>query len=368
MSASVLQRLRERRAEREAANLARELALPRGVDFTSNDYLGFATDPGLQVRLREVLGAERTPFSPGSRLLRGEHPLHGRLETKLAQWKGTASARLFTSGYLANLALFSAVVERADLVVSDVLNHASIIDALRLTGAERAVVPHLDLAAVEAALDRPARGRRFVVTESLFGMDGDQADLSRLLELCEGYEAALIVDDSHAAGLYGDRGSGLTEDVAERLLAVVSTFGKSLAVGGAMVGGPAEVTEALLDAGRAFIFTTAMPPWQVAAVDASLDHLALHLDRGPRARARAAELRRALSLPEADGPIVPLLLGDNARALSAAEAIQAEGYDVRAVRPPTVPEGTARLRISVHADRSETEVAGLASVLMRWCR
>jgi 8-amino-7-oxononanoate synthase len=371
-----------RLAELTGQGLARSLRPAAGLDFSSNDYLGLARDPRLRAALLARLAAlpPGEPLgAPASRLLRGHTRLHADLERRLAAWKGTEAALLFASGYQANVGLLTAIVAPRDRALSDALNHASLIDGLRLAGCRRVIFPHLDLPAVERELARPhPEGRTFLVTESLFSMEADVAPLDRYVELAARHGAELIVDDAHATGLYGEaRGSGLCEayGVERRVLAVVSTLGKAVGLAGAFVAGPRVLIDFLVNRCRAFVFTTALPPLLLLALDAALDRIAAEPWRRRRALDLADRLRRRLrdlgALPAAPatpgdpaaGPIVPLLLGDNARALAAAERLAALGYDVRAIRPPTVPPGTARLRVSVHADHSEAEIDALAEAL-----
>jgi 8-amino-7-oxononanoate synthase len=368
----LLAELAARLEELEAKGLRRRLEEHEGADFSSNDYLGLSRHPELRQRLIEALA--RGPLStPASRLLRGSTAAHRELEERLARWKGTEAALLFPSGYQANLALLTALLGPGDLAVSDASNHASIIDGLRLSGCEKAIYPHLDAAAAEEALaSRPPRARALLVTETLFSMDGDIAPLGRLLEAAERHGAALIADDAHAAGVFGgERGSGLLEDLGSerRAAAVVSTFGKAIGFAGAFVAGPRVIIDHLVNAGRPFIFTTAPPPAMLAAVGVLLDLAAREPERRRRVIALADRLRAALAaggMPPlgGGGPIVPVVLGGNERALRVAEHVRKRGYDVRAIRPPSVPPGTARIRISVHADHSQEEVDGVARAVL----
>ncbi len=369
-------------ADIAADGLSRELRPPSGIDFTSNDYLGLAADPSFRRDLLARLAAlpASAPLTaPASRFLRGETAAHGALERRLAAWKGTEAALLFPSGYQANVGLLAALLGPGDRAISDAANHASLIDGLRLSGCERAIVPHLDLAAIEHQLarpwpsDRPA-GRTVLVTESLFGMDGDVAPLDRYADLARRHGAALVIDDAHATGLFGaSRGSGLAEryGIERRALAIVSTFGKALGTAGAFVAGPRLLVDYLVQRCRTFFFTTAVPPLLVHAAEAALDRLEAEPERRVRALGLAERLRRALAAAglggavpaTACGPIVPFVLGDNERAMAVAAELVRRGFDVRAVRPPTVAPGTARLRISVHADRTEGEIDALAAAL-----
>ncbi len=349
-------------------DLYRTLAEPQGLDFTSNDYLGLALHPQLWERTRAKM--EGSPVSaPASRLLRGHTGAHAALEERLARYKGTEAALFFPSGYQANIGLITTLIRPNDRAISDARNHASIIDGLRLSGCQKTIVPHLDLEGIERHLRQPhASGRTFLVSESLFSMDGDIAPLDRYADLADKYGASLIVDDAHATGVYGPaRGSGLTEHfaVAGRALAIVATCGKALGVAGAFVAAPRVVIEYLVNRSRAFIFTTAVPPLLIHAVEAALDLAESHPALRGRVLQLADQLRKSLRAAGCDclrseGPIVPVLLGENARALAVAAAVRAEGFDVRAIRPPTVPPHGARLRISVHADHSEQQIASLA--------
>lgn len=365
----------------EEKGLRRRPSLAAGVDFSSNDYLGFARDGELARAIGVAIqaaaaGDPATIFAPGSRLLRGETRLHRAIEARLAVFKGTEGALLFPSGYQANIALLTAILGPHDRALSDERNHASLIDGLRLARCRREVVPHLDLAAYERALASPGgtcAGRTVVVVESLFSMDGDLAPLDRLAELCERYGALLVVDDAHASGIYGEgRGSGLVEEfgLERRVAASVTTFGKALAVAGACISGSAVLIDWIVNRARPFIFSTAVSPVLLLALSASLDRLAQRPALRNEVRFRARRLRERLAdlgveVAGCDSPIVPVVLGSNQRAMAVAAAVRAEGYDVRAVRPPTVAPGTARLRISVHAAHSDSEIDGLAAAVGR---
>ncbi len=365
-----LSSLTEESAERERKGLRRDLRLPEGIDFASNDYLALSNHPAIGEALRRALS--EPPFgAPASRLLRGTLPAHLSLERRLAEWKGTEGALFFSSGYLANLGALGALVRGEDRALSDELNHASIIDGLRLSGARREIYPHRDLAALARLLREPhPAGRTFIVTETLFSMDGDAAPIAEISSLAERHGALLVLDDAHATGLYGARGSGLAEEhgVARRAAAIISTCGKALGLAGAFVAGPAEVMDCLLNRARTFIFSTAPPPFVAAGIEAALDIVRDEPGRRRRAREASGRLRgallaRGIATGEGDGPIVPVILGENRRALLVSDFLRSRGYDVRAVRPPSVPAGTARLRISVHADRTDEEIDGLAAAL-----
>jgi 8-amino-7-oxononanoate synthase len=276
-----------------------------------------------------------------------------------------------TSGYVANEGLLATVIEPGDWVASDEFNHASIIDGLRLCRAERFVYRHKDLGHLEEGLRAAARNRRadgesFVVTESLFGMEGDQAHLAELVSLAERHAAHLIVDEAHATGCFGQTGSGLVDDLGlrSRVLATVHTGGKALGVMGAYICCSKPLRELLINRCRHLIFTTALPPavglWWLSAVS----RVQSDSDGRQRLHGNASFFREQLSgrTQNASGGwyIVPVLLGDDKRAVQIASRLQERGWDVRAIRPPTVPAGTARLRISIHADHDRDTLAALA--------
>ncbi len=372
----LLQELEEELEKIRSQNLYRTLTDPQGLDFCSNDYLGLSRDPSFRAaileKLEQATGREQVS-SPASRLLRGNTPRHQALEQRLSSFKGTEAALVFPTGYQTNIGVLTALVGSRDRVLSDAQNHASIIDGLRLSGCQKIVFPHLDSAAVEEALIQPhPEGKTFLVTESLFSMDGDVAPLETYAELAEKNEAYLIVDDAHAVGVFGDdRGSGLTEScgVEERALAIVSTFGKALGLFGAFVAGPQVLIDYLVNRCRSFIFTTAVPPLLLYGVEAALDLVDAEPERRQQVCLLADRLRQrfkeaGLDTLESAGPILPVVLGKSEPALAVAQRIQKKGFDVRAIRPPTVAPGTARLRISVHADHTEEQIDRLAEAVV----
>ena len=337
------QRLRGHLAALEREGLIRKRRAPRGTDLSSNDYLCLAAHPLIKERMAAAVCAMGAG-STGSRLLRGERDCFTALEQRFAEFKGTQRSLYFSSGYLANLAVLTTFPEAGDTIFSDELNHASLIDGVRLSRAERIVFPHL-------CPDSVPQGA-FLVTESVFSMDGDLAPLEQYKIL----GAALIVDEAHAVGLYGDRGQGLIG--GDGVFVSVNPAGKALGVAGAFVAGPSWAIEYLEQRARPFIFSTAAPPAIAAALNASLDVIAAEPERRERVRFLSSYLRERLRdagipVPEGDSPIVPVIIGENQRAVAVAAALQQAGFDVRAIRPPTVPQGTARLRISINTGLSE---------------
>jgi 8-amino-7-oxononanoate synthase len=343
-------RLEEHLAALDRQNLRRTLRPPCGIDFSSNDYLGLSQHPLLQQRMSEAVLAEGCG-STGSRLLRGERAAFSHLEQRFAAFKGVERSLYFSSGYLANLAVLSTFAESGDVIFSDQLNHASLIDGARLSRAKRIVYPHKNVAALEHLLrEHRGGGHAFIVTESLFSMDGDIAPLGELAALSQSLGAALIVDEAHAVGVYGLRGSGLIEatGIGSEVFVSINTAGKALGVAGALVAGSALAIETLVQRARPFVFSTAAPPAMAAALDAALDVIEREPERRERVLHLAQLLRTRLHV-EGASQIIPVMLGANDRALRIATQLQQAGFDVRAIRPPSVPPDTARLRISINA-------------------
>ncbi len=322
----------------------------RLLNLSSNDYIGLA----VRITTREVLARlSDTGFGAGAaRLLSGNHALYREVEEKLATLYGR-KALVFGSGYQANVGILSALCGRRDAIFADKLVHASIIDGARLSGAAFFRFPHRDYQALEDLLRRK-RGqfrRVVIVSESVFSMDGDRADLSILVHLKKHFGAFLFLDEAHALGVFGEKGLGLAEE--EGLLSEVDlllgTCGKALGSYGAFVITDALLREYLLNKARSFIFTTALPPVVLAATSLALDLLPTLREERLSLRRLAAWLRKELSLPPGETPIVPVILGETEKALILAERLYQKGFYVPAIRPPTVPENTARLRISLNA-------------------
>jgi 8-amino-7-oxononanoate synthase len=329
------------------------------LSYCSNDYLGLAGRTGA----RERAG------SGASRLVHGDLPVHARLEEACAGLVLQPHALTFTSGYAANVGLLAALAGPGDLIVSDAWNHASIVDGARLSRARIAVVPHLDIAATERALAGRHGGRAFVVTESYFSMDADSPDLAGLRKVCDTHGAALLVDEAHALGVLGPEGRGLCAEAGVRADAVVGTFGKAFGAAGAFVAGCAALQAWLWNRARPFVFSTGLAPVLAAT---ALEGVLL-AGREPERRRRLLEATRQMRSGMLElgvtlgghGPIMPWVVGEPAAAMALAEALGAEGYDVRAIRPPTVPEGSARLRLTVTAAHGAEEVGGFLEAVKR---
>ena len=344
----------------------RALQPPTGIDFSSNDYLGYSR--------RTWPASHLARSGAASRLLRGHHPIWDEVEAKLAAWHQAEVVLMMTSGYSANEGLLSAICEAGDLVFSDQCNHASIIDGLRLSRAEKVIFRHNDLNELESLLrDRQPRRAAaqawFIDTESLFGMEGDEAPLRELADLADRYQAHLIVDEAHATGCFGAAGSGLVDalDLRGRVLATVHTGGKALAVPGAYIVGSSQLKELLVNRCRHLIFTTALPPqvgaWWLDALDLVVrDEASRSVLHERTCFFRTELLARGISVGGTHY-IASIVLGPDALAVEAARRLQEAGFDVRAIRPPTVAEGTARLRVSIHADHETALLARLAEAL-----
>lgn len=334
----------------------RDLRPNRGEDFCSNDYLGLACHPAIAEAVQRA-AREGIPLgSAGSRLVRGNHPAFERLERRFATWRGVEAALFYASGYAANVGVLTALIAPGDIVFSDSGNHASLIDGMRLSGARRVLFSHNNLDALRSALLRhPATGaaRRFLVIESLYSMEGDRAPTDAMAGMCREHGVAMIVDEAHATGLFAPVEHG---DV---VVASIHPCGKALGASGALVAGSNRLRDYLINRSRSFIFSTAPSPLLAVQLTAALDVIEGEPKRRDQVFALARALRQGLGLASSDSPIVPLVLGSDMDALAAAEELAAQGMDVRAIRPPTVPEGTARLRLTVHAGQSMSAIEKL---------
>ncbi|MDX2022489.1 MAG: 8-amino-7-oxononanoate synthase [Deltaproteobacteria bacterium] len=344
---------------------------PVKLCFSSNDYLGLSAHPALAEAARQGLATSGAGAS-ASRLVSGDLPQHRELEFALAEFADAEACLLFPTGYQANLGVISSLAGPQDLVVSDALNHASLIDGCRLSRATVKVYPHADVSAAGLALatdtnpvGEPFR-RKLLVTESVFSMDGDVAPLSQLSALCRQNHAALVVDEAHSMGVLGPGGKGLCIEQGINADVRIGTLGKAFGTAGGFVLGSRVLRDYLVNRARTFIYTTASPPSVAAAALA-----ALNLVRGAegdtrrlRLSARIRELHHALAITRAPTPITPIVLGADASALAASAALLARGIHVQAIRPPTVPEGTARLRVTLSADHEDEDIEALVRVLL----
>jgi 8-amino-7-oxononanoate synthase len=352
----------------------RTLDRPAGIDLLSNDYLGLSRDPRLAQAAIEAVAQSGRTGSGGSRLLGGNGEEWECAETEFADFAGVEAALYFSSGYAANVGWLSALLRPGDLVFSDALNHASLIDGMCLSGARKIIYSHLDMARLEEELSRHRNdpAAKLIVTESLFSMEGDRAPLARMFELARQYGAELVVDEAHAVGVLGPQGRGLAAQagIERDLLAVVHTCGKALASAGAFVCSGRELRDFLINHARSFIFSTAAPPYMACqiraalatarAMDAERAHL-LAISRMLRDRLR----ERGFDVSTSDSQIVPLIAGSNHAALAWAESLREDGFAVRAIRPPSVEPGRARLRFSLNAGLAEEDIEKLILASIR---
>jgi len=374
--------LKQELDQRRAQHLFRErliLESPAGAEirlgnetllsFCSNDYLGLANDPRIVTAFQA--GAERYGVGAGaSHLVSGHSRAHHALEEELADFVGAERALLFSTGYMANLGVVGALVDRHDVVFEDRLNHASLIDAARLTRAKVMRYPHADVAHLAELLARAERPG-LITTDAVFSMDGDIAPLAGLRRLAMKYEARLLADDAHGIGVLGQTGRGTLEHLGLPLaspLILMGTLGKAFGVFGAFVAGEAALIETLIQRARTYIYTTALPPAVAEAVRASLRIVRDESWRRERLRALVMQFRAGaetlgLTLATSPTPIQPVILGAAATALAASRHLRARGILVPAIRPPTVPEGSARLRITFSAAHEPAHVERLLQAL-----
>jgi 8-amino-7-oxononanoate synthase len=355
----------------------RTVESPVGVNLCSNDYLGLATDPRLRKAVMEAVARAESVGSTGSRLLSGNSREWPELESEFAGFAGTEAALYFGSGYAANVGLLSSLLRPEDTVFSDALNHASLIDGIRLSHAAKVIYPHGDMRFLEKALRERATapGARVIVTESLFSMEGDVAPIRELLDLARRYGAELVIDEAHATGTCGPEGRGIAAKlgVERELLAIVHTCGKALASAGAFVCGRKALKDYLINRARTFVFSTAMPPYIAGQI-----HSAMSLARA--AESERAHLRRiasalreelaavGLNTGASSTHIVPIMLGTNEMALYVASELQRSGFAAKAIRPPTVPPGTARIRISLTSKITLDDIRRLVAATDAACK
>jgi glycine C-acetyltransferase/8-amino-7-oxononanoate synthase len=374
--------IQDRLDELESSGLRRRLRLiegPQGPEVVldgspvlllcSNNYLGLADHP----RLRQAAADAALNLGTGSgasRLISGSMSIHAELEARLAEFKGTESALLFGSGYLANSGTIAALAGRGEIVFSDELNHASIIDGCRLAGAETFVYRHADPEHLEWGLRQAKDRGALIATDGVFSMDGDIAPLPELVELARRHHCRVLVDEAHATGCIGPggRGSVAAAGLTDEVDVIVGTLGKALGGYGAYVCGSREVTDFLINSARPFIFSTAPPPPVVAAAHAALEILFESAERVERLRRNAATLRDGLHAEGlqpigSDTQIVPLVIGEAGDAMALCERLLAEGVFAQAIRPPTVPPGTCRLRMTTMATHEVADLRRAAAAV-----
>jgi 8-amino-7-oxononanoate synthase len=388
-SSPLLDRLQQKLHELDTQHLSRQrrtVSTPHApcmtvdgrpiVAFCSNDYLGLAADP----RVVEALQQGAALYGAGSgasHLISGHSDAHAALENKLAEflspWVPSARALYFSTGYMANLALISALADKDAEIFSEALNHASLIDGARLARAKLSVYPHRDLQALDEQLRQSQAKEKLVITDAVFSMDGDIAPLRELLLLCEQHGAWLLVDDAHGFGVLGDTGRGVLEhlDLGSPQLIYMGTLGKAAGVAGAFVAAHETVIEWLVQRARAYIYTTASPPAVAHALMTSINIIGSDEGRQRRAHLKdlIARLRERLQLKHwqllpSETAIQPVIIADNAATMATGKALMEQGFWVGAIRPPTVPIGTARLRITLSAAHTIEQVDQLAAALV----
>ena len=381
----LLARLAYAQAQRERADLRRRVRVVDEVDgpriviggnalinFASNDYLGLAQHPALRAAL--VRGAtEWGVGATAAHLLGGHRREHEALEAKLAQWTGRERALLFATGYMANLGVLSSLINAGDLCVQDKLNHACLIDGARLAGCELKRYVHADVDSARRQLQSRPDVAALLATDGVFSMDGDIAPLRELAALCKSEHATLMVDDAHGLGVHGDEGSGSVRAAklsADEVPLLMATLGKAIGVCGAFVAGSAALIDGLIQFARTHVFTTAPPPALAAATSAAIDIARFESWRREKLQVLIAHFRhgaeaRSIALPTSMTPIQPVLIGSSAEAVELSRRLETDGFFVPAIRPPTVPNGEARLRVTLTAAHTESDVERLLDALQR---
>jgi 8-amino-7-oxononanoate synthase len=333
------------------------------INFSSNNYLGIANHPALGEAAKSAI--DRYGCGAGaSRLISGNMTLHEELESKLAEFKGTEAALVFNSGFQVNTGVISTMVGKGDAVFSDALNHASIIDGCRLSRAKAAVYAHLDMNQLEHELKQSqVVRRRLIVTESLFSMDGDEAPLADIVDLAERYGAMVMVDEAHATGVYEPNGAGLVAKLGlgDRVLVQMGTLGKALGGFGAYVAGSKALRELLINRCRSFIFTTSLPPAVMAMAIVAIELVEREPQRRQALRGNSATLRGGLAslgyaLGGSRSQILPLIVGDAQQCMKLSQRLLDQGVFAQGIRPPTVPPGTSRLRITLMATHTDEQI------------
>ena len=350
----------------------RALVARGGLDFTSNDYLGLADSPRLKAAIVSALDRGVPVGAGGSRLLRGNHPEHEALEAEAAEFFGVDRVLFFGSGYAANVALFSTLPQRDDLIVHDALIHASAHEGIAASRAQAIAAAHNDVESFADAIRQwrgsGGTGRPWIAVESLYSMDGDRAPLMEFAALADEHDGLLVIDEAHATGVLGPAGRGLSAALEGREnVVVLHTCGKALGVSGALLGASGILCDYLVNRARGFIYSTAPSPLSAAAVREALritaDEPQRRADFDAITTFANAALASTLGVEGSGSQILPVMIGDNGRAVRIADRLRDEGFDIRAIRPPTVPEKTARLRIAITLNVDRSEIAQMLARL-----
>lgn len=361
---------RQRRISASATGVRVQIDGRELLSFCSNDYLGLANHPEVIKAMQD--GAARWGVGSGaSHLVNGHSAAHHALEEELAEFTQRPHALLFSTGYMANLGVIAALCGRGDFVFEDRLNHASLLDSARLSQARLQRYGHNDAESLKQKLDAHERDEKLVATDGVFSMDGDIAALPELCKVTQQHQSWLMVDDAHGFGVLGKHGGGCVEHFGlsmDEVPILIGTLGKAFGTFGAFVAGSEDLIEFLIQKARPYIYTTALPPAVAEASRASLRLLQAENWRREKLQSLIQQFRNGakqlgLTLMDSETPIQPLLIGDNAKAMAMSAALQQQGILITAIRPPTVPDGTARLRITFSADHSEADVVQLLNAL-----
>ncbi|MGM7722716.1 8-amino-7-oxononanoate synthase [Metabacillus sp. Hm71] len=354
--------LNKRLDRMKEAGLYRQLrTINKQIVFSSNDYLGLAKDKRLISAARKTLD-ESGGGSSGSRLTTGNSEWHEKLEQRLADFKQTEAALLFSSGYLANIGVLSSLPEKGDVILSDQLNHASIIDGCRLSKADTVIYKHIDMNDLEVKLKETASyQRRFIVTDGVFSMDGTIAPLNKIMALAKSYQACVIVDDAHATGVLGEYGRGTSEYFGVMPDVVIGTLSKAIGSEGGFVAGSKVLIDFLVNHARTFMFQTAIPPASCAASYTALDIIEQSKEKRQQLRSQITQIKKGLeemgfTVKGTVTPIIPVIVGDAQKAVAFAEKLQEKGIFAPAIRPPTVAIGECRIRLTVTTEHCSNEI------------
>ncbi|MFY0601820.1 MAG: pyridoxal phosphate-dependent aminotransferase family protein [Cyclobacteriaceae bacterium] len=359
----LIERLAKRQLDGNQRALPQETNL---IDFVSNDYLGLSQSNELSEQIEHRIKKEGTISNggTGSRLLSGNHRFYQSLESELKQVFEAEAVLTFNSGYAANQALVSAVAEEGDTIVYDLFSHVCLKEGAWLSAAQTVAFRHNDTADLRKKITQ-AKGRVFVVTETIFSMDGDLAPLEEIVDICNELGAYLIVDEAHSTGAQGRRGGGLMMQLHlhKETFARVYTFGKAMGVHGACVAGSQSLIDYLVNFGRPFIYTTSMPPHSVISIEESFRYLSQHIDLQNQLTSKINLFQNTFPRSISNTAIQPVLIGSNEKAKAISKGLQASGFDVRPILSPTVKRGTERLRISLHVHNTDDEIESLVNSL-----
>ena len=366
MTNHLLKRYQDELDTLQQRNLKRELSSISGADFTSNDFLGLTHADSIRQAVQKALESGIPLGAGGSRLLRGNYDAHQHLEKNAAKFFGTKKALFLSNGYSANVALFTTLPKKGDLIIFDALSHASIREGVFNSPAKSIKAKHNDPKAIERAIIRWRENSKpstvpWIAIESLYSMDGDMAPLDELIDIADSREAMLVVDEAHATGVFGTNGCGLTEPHQGRSnLIVLHTCGKALGVSGALICASSLIIDYMITRCRPFIYSTAPSPIVTAAVSASLDLVSSEPERRQKLRGLVevanSELNQRFGISGSGSQIIPFVIGDEKVTGQVAKQMQDAGFDLRAIRPPTVPPGTSRLRISITLNVTERDI------------